>query len=164
VVAQLTPADDAGYVVLFTPARGFESFSSLAEMNRRLRETMAVGSWRKEFMSLLPRRYWGLSVMGVWPLQLVPINSEPLCEHTYDARLAKRALDIDWALSLDANPDHSARQLLAELDDAIRAPCPTSARAWNCAPSACSTVAWSTAPRPGIATRRATSARPWRGS
>ena len=27
VVAQLTPADDAGYVVLFTPARGFESFS-----------------------------------------------------------------------------------------------------------------------------------------
>lgn len=124
VVAQLTPADDAGYVVLFTPARGFESFSSLAEMNRRLRETIAVGSWRKEFMRLLPRRYWGLSVMGVWPLQLVPINSEPLCEHTYDARLAKRALDIDWALSLDANPDHSARQLLAELDDAIRAALP----------------------------------------
>ena len=55
---------------------------------------MAVGSWRQEFMSLLPRQYQGLSAMGVWPLLLTSIDGEPLCEHTYDARLAKRALDI----------------------------------------------------------------------
>lgn len=121
MVTQLTAADDVGYVVLFTPARGFESFGSLAEMNSQLREAMAVGSWRQEFMSLLPRQYQGLSAMGVWPLLLASIDGEPLCEHTYDARLAKRALDIDWALS---NPGPSAQHLLAELDAAIRAALP----------------------------------------
>ena len=121
VVTQLTAAEDVGYVVLFTPARGFESFGTLAEMNSQLREAMAVGSWRQEFMTLLPRQYQGLSAMGVWPLLLTSIDGEPLCEHTYDARLAKRALDIDWALS---NPGPSAQHLLAELDAAIRAALP----------------------------------------
>ncbi|XAZ52799.1 DUF6543 domain-containing protein [Pseudomonas simiae] len=59
--------------------------------------------------------------MGVWPLLLASIDGEPLCEHTYDARLAKRALDIDWALS---NPGPSAQHLLAELDAAIRTALP----------------------------------------
>jgi len=124
VVTQLTPADAVGYVVLFTPARGFESFSSLADMNTRLRDAMAVGTWRKEFISLLPQQYQALSAMGIWPLALAPIDGEPLCEHTYDARLAKRARDIDWALSLENNPGHSAQQLLTDLDDAIRAALP----------------------------------------
>ena len=124
VVTQLTSAADVGFVVLFTPARGFESFSSLADLNSRLRAAMTVNSWREEFMGLLPRQYQGLSAMGVWPLALVPINGEPLCEHTYDASLARRAQDIDWALSLENNASHSAQQLLADLDAAIRAALP----------------------------------------
>lgn len=124
VLSEKNTPGDLGYVVLFTPGRGFESFGSEADMSSRLRDAMAVDSWREEFMRLLPRQYQGLSAMGVWPLVLSPITGEPLCEHTYDASLAKRAEDIDWALSLANNPDHSAQQLLTELDNAISAALP----------------------------------------
>lgn len=124
VLSEKRTLDDLGYVVLFTPARGFESFPSVADMSSRLREAMAVDTWREEFMSLLPRQYQGLSAMGVWPLVLAPVEGEPLCEHTYDAILARRAEDIDWALSLANNPNHSGQQLLGELDHAISAALP----------------------------------------
>lgn len=124
VVTSLTTGQPVGKVLLFIPSYGLKAFSSLDEMNTCLHENMQVPSWREEFTNLLPLRYQHLGPAGIWPLELSQIDGEPLFEHTYDALLAKRTLDIDWVLSLEDNPTHSSRQLVEDLDRAIRSALP----------------------------------------
>ncbi|AZF07312.1 membrane-targeted effector domain-containing toxin [Pseudomonas sp. R5-89-07] len=124
VISTLTSTEAVGGVLLFTPRRGLDSFTSLADLNDRLRQSLDSPLGREEFADLLPRRYQSLATGAIWPLVLLPIEGEPVFEHAYDALLDKRSLDIDWALSLEDNPTHSARQLSADLERAITAAAP----------------------------------------
>ncbi|WP_223547875.1 membrane-targeted effector domain-containing toxin [Pseudomonas sp. A-B-19] len=124
VVNDLMSAQDVGQVLLFTPARGIESFNTLAELNTHLRQNMEHASGRSEFIDRLPTRYHALSPAGIWPLELSPIDDQPLFEHTFGALIAKRTQDIDRALSLVDNPQHDPAQLIAALDRAIRSALP----------------------------------------
>lgn len=124
VVNDLMSAQDVGQVLLFTPARGIESFNTLAELNTHLRQIMEHASGHNELIDRLPTRYHALSPAGVWPLELSPIDDQPLFEHIVGALIAKRTQDIDRALSLVDNPEHDPAQLIAALDRAIRSALP----------------------------------------
>ncbi|CRN03552.1 hypothetical protein [Pseudomonas sp. 34 E 7] len=124
VVDNLTSGEDLGQVLLFTPNRGLESFDSLAQLDQRLKPTLALPAGHEEFCQHLPVRYQALDVDDIWPLQLLPISGEPLFEHTYNAIIDKRSQDIEWALSLVENPLHEATQLQSALDDAVKAALP----------------------------------------
>lgn len=124
IVDSLTSEENLGQVLLFTPNRGLEAFDSLAELDQRLKATLALPAGREEFCRHLPVRYQALDVVDIWPLQLLPIDSEPLFEHTYNAIIDKRSQDIELALSLVGNPLHEATLLKSALDDAVKAALP----------------------------------------
>ncbi|MFS2198620.1 dermonecrotic toxin domain-containing protein [Pseudomonas sp. Pseusp3] len=124
VVNDLMSAQDVGQILLFTPARGIESFNTLAELDTHLRQNMEHASGRSEFIDRLPTRYHALSPAGIWPLELSPIDDQPLFEHTVGALIAKRTQDVDRTLSLVDNPQHDPAQLIAALDRAIRSALP----------------------------------------
>lgn len=88
-VSDLLTDQSAGFVVLFTPARGLELFNSLADLDAHLLDTMKHSISRGELMQLLPSRYHEIGTAGIWPLQLTPIDSQPLFEHIYDALIEK---------------------------------------------------------------------------
>ncbi|SIR73319.1 hypothetical protein SAMN05216509_4351 [Pseudomonas sp. B10] len=123
-VSDLLTDQSAGFVVLFTPARGLELFNSLADLDAHLLKTMQHSISRGELMQLLPSRYHDVGTAGIWPLQLAPIDSKPLFEHIYDALIEKRTLDIEYALSFAANPQQDGAVLIAELGRAIDAALP----------------------------------------
>ncbi|SDZ55153.1 membrane-targeted effector domain-containing toxin [Pseudomonas salomonii] len=124
VVADLTSGQSVGQVLLFTPNRGLEAFDSLAELDQRLKALLLLPAGREEFCRHLPVRYQALDVASIWPLHLLPIEGEPLFEHTYNALLDKRSQDIELALSLVNNPSHDAATLKAALDSAVKAALP----------------------------------------
>lgn len=124
VVESLTSGENLGQVLLFTPNRGLEAFDSLAQLDQQLKATLALPAGREEFCRHLPVRYQALDVDDIWPLQLLPIDGEPLFEHTYNAIIDKRSQDIDWALSLVENPLHEATLLKSALDNAVTAALP----------------------------------------
>ncbi|WP_448650409.1 membrane-targeted effector domain-containing toxin [Pseudomonas fluorescens] len=124
VVDNLESGEDLGEVLLFMPNRGLESFDSLAELDQGLKAIVALAAGRAEVCRHLPLRYQALDVAGIWPLELLPIEGEPLFEHTYNALLDKRRQDIDLALSLVDNPSHDATQLKVALDNAVKAALP----------------------------------------
>ncbi len=124
VVDNLTSKEDLGQVLLFTPNRGLEAFDSLAQLDQRLKATLALPAGHEEFCQHLPMRYQALDVDDIWPLQLLPIDDEPLFEHTYNAIINKRSQDIELALSLVENPLHEATLLQSALDNAVKAALP----------------------------------------
>ncbi|UXZ20912.1 membrane-targeted effector domain-containing toxin [Pseudomonas sp. YeP6b] len=124
VVDNLTSGEDLGQVLLFTPNRGLEAFDSLAELDQCLKASLGLPAGHAEFCRYLPVRYQALDVAGIWPLQLLPIEGEPLFEHTYNAMLDKRRQDVDLALSLVDNPLHDAALLKLALDNAVKAALP----------------------------------------
>ncbi|SEM32862.1 hypothetical protein SAMN04487857_101167 [Pseudomonas sp. ok272] len=124
VPSDLTSTLDVGHVMLFTPARGLESFDSLAQLNDRLLQTLEHPSARDEFMQQLPVRYHALSASGIWPLELSPINDTSVFEHTFAALIDKRMQDVERALSLDDNPEHDPARLIDALEHAIGAALP----------------------------------------
>lgn len=110
-----------GDVLLFTPSRGLEGFTSLKHLDRTLRERMGQAAWRQELLQHLPRRYQRLQAASIWPLALSPIDSVPLTEHTYSALQEKQRQDIDFALGLEAHPAPvSVAQMTLELHRALR--------------------------------------------
>ncbi|MHA6573173.1 membrane-targeted effector domain-containing toxin [Pseudomonas yamanorum] len=110
-----------GEVVLFTPSRGLEAFSSLKHLDRTLRERMGQAAWRQELLQHLPRRYQHLHTASIWPLVLSPVDSVPLNEHTYSALQEKQRQDIAFALGLDGHPAPTdVAQMALELDRALR--------------------------------------------
>ncbi|RON52793.1 toxin [Pseudomonas frederiksbergensis] len=119
VVHDLSDAQNVGHVLLFTPSRGIESFDSLAELDGHLQQHMLHSVARDEFLQMLPVRFHALSAEGIWPLQLSPIDSAPLFEHLYDAKIAKRAQDIERALSFVDNLEQDPARLTSALDRAI---------------------------------------------
>lgn len=119
VVTDLMASGNIGQVLLFTPSRGIESFDSLAALNTHLLQNMDHATGRNEFMAMLPTCYHALSVAGIWPLELSPIDAEPLFEHTHDALIEKRTQDIAQALSLTDNPQQNPARLIDALDRAI---------------------------------------------
>lgn len=124
VVDSLTSGENLGQVLLFTPNRGLEAFDSLAQLDQRLKATLALPAGREEFCRHLPVRYQALDVDDIWPLQVLPIDGEPLFEHTCNAIINKRSQDIEWALSLVENPLHEATLLKSALDNAVTAALP----------------------------------------
>lgn len=124
LVQTLADAESVGGVLLFTPFQGLESFDSLAALDASLLARMHIPAWRNRFNSLLPKAMQHLDRAGIWPLELELIEDKPLFEHLYDAQLDKRSLDIERALSLTDNPTQSARHLIRELDEAVRAALP----------------------------------------
>ncbi|CAM3147169.1 hypothetical protein SAMN04490207_2436 [Pseudomonas gessardii] len=122
--SDLTSAPPVGEVMLFTPARGIESFGSLAQLNTHLLQAMDAVAQRRAFMQLLPVRYRDITPGAIWPLALAPIHDKPLFEHTYNALIDKRTQDIERALSLVDNPGQDAAQLIDALDHAIAAALP----------------------------------------
>lgn len=124
VVDNLTSGTNLGQVLLFTPNRGLEAFDSLAQLDQRLKATLALLAGHEEFCQHLPVRYQALDVEDIWPLQLLPIEGEPVFEHTYNAIIDKRSQDIELALSLVENPLHEATLLQSALDNAVRAALP----------------------------------------
>lgn len=124
VVDNLTSGTNLGQVLLFTPNRGLEAFDSLAQLDQRLKATLALPAGHEEFCQHLPVRYQALDVEDIWPLQLLPIEGEPVFEHTYNAIIDKRSQDIELALSLVENPLHEATLLQSALDNAVRAALP----------------------------------------
>lgn len=124
VAEDLTTTANVGQVFLFTPSRGIEAFDSLAALDAHLLQNIEQAPGREEFMAMLPARYHALSPAGIWPLTLAPIDSEPLFEHTYDALIAKRTLDVERALSLEDNPQHDPARVIDALDRAIGAALP----------------------------------------
>ncbi|WLH82958.1 membrane-targeted effector domain-containing toxin [Pseudomonas sp. FP2338] len=124
VVDNLTSVENLGQVLLFTPNRGLEAFDSLVQLDQSLKATLALPAGRAEFCRHLPVRYQTLDVGDIWPLQLLPIDGEPLFEHTYNAIIDKRSQDIELALSLVDNPLHEATQLKSALDNAVTAALP----------------------------------------
>lgn len=132
-VTDLTSTHPVGEVMLYTPARGIECFGSLAQLNTQWLQAMDDAEQRRAFMQLLPARYGDITPGAIWPLVLTPINDKPLFEHTYNALIDKRTLDIERALSLEDNPAQDATQLIDALDRAITAALPDfSARlAWR---------------------------------
>ncbi|SDS48003.1 membrane-targeted effector domain-containing toxin [Pseudomonas prosekii] len=123
-VSDLLDPQSVGQVLLFTLSRGIEAFDSLSELNTHLLQSMDHPTGRDEFLQRLPTRYQALSAGGIWPLQLSPINNQPLFEHLYDKLLDKRSKDIERALSLEDNRQHDSAQLLGALDRAITAALP----------------------------------------
>ncbi|SDU33412.1 membrane-targeted effector domain-containing toxin [Pseudomonas orientalis] len=123
-VDSLTSGEDLGQVVLFTPSRGLETFDSLAQLDQRLKATLALPAGHKEFCRHLPAHYQALDVVDIWPLQLQRIEGEPLFEHTYNAIIDKRRQDIALALSLVENPLHDAMLLKSALENAVKAALP----------------------------------------
>lgn len=121
IAHDLTSGQDLGQVLLFTPNRGLEPFATLAELDQGLKVLLASAAGREEFCRHLPLRYQALDDVDIWPLQLLPIEGEPLFEHTYNAILDKRRQDIEQALSLDDNPLHDAVLLKTALDNALKA-------------------------------------------
>ncbi|VVM65135.1 hypothetical protein PS645_01479 [Pseudomonas fluorescens] len=124
VVDNLVSGQDLGQVLLFTPNRGLEPFDSLAELDLALKAILKVPAGRDEICRHLPVQYQALDAAGIWPLHLLPIEGEPLFEHTYTALLGKRRQDIDRALSLVDNPTQDAALLKSALEDAVKAALP----------------------------------------
>jgi len=122
--SDLSTAQDVGQVLLFTPARGIESFDSLALLDNHLLQSLDHPSGQREFKALLPVRYHALSAAGIWPLQLSPIVDKPLFEHTDGALIDRRTQDIDHALSLVDNPAQDPAHVINALDQAITAAMP----------------------------------------
>jgi hypothetical protein len=123
-VSDLLTDQSVGYVVLFTPTRGIEYFDSLADLDSHLLDYLKQAAGPDGFLHLLPTRYHNIGAAGIWPLQLTPIDSKPLFEHTYDTLIDKRMQDIERALSFDDNPQQEVALLLAALDRAIAASLP----------------------------------------
>ncbi|MDY0833443.1 membrane-targeted effector domain-containing toxin [Pseudomonas sp. SED1] len=110
-----------GDVVLFTPSRGLEAFTSLKHLDRTLRERMGQAAWRQELLQHLPRRHQHLHTASIWPLVLSPVDSVPLNEHTYSALQEKQRQDIAFSLGLDGHPAPTdVAQMALELDRALR--------------------------------------------
>lgn len=124
VPSSLTAPQDVGQVLLFTPARGVESFDSLALLDRRLHQQFEHPASTEEFRALLPVRYQALGSSGIWPLTLSPISDKPLFEHVNQVLIDRRTLDIERALSLVDNPDQNAAQLIEAVEHAIEAALP----------------------------------------
>lgn len=125
VIEDLSGDVKVGPILLFLPSRGLEAFDSLSELDTWLQQSLHSTARRQAFIDCLPQRYHGLSAAGIWPLALEKINGEPLFEHLYNARINKRSLDIERALSLIDNPEHSGKRLYQQLDQAIAAALPT---------------------------------------
>ncbi|TKJ70295.1 toxin [Pseudomonas sp. CFBP13508] len=123
-VSDLLTDQSVGFAVLFTPVRGLEFFSSLADLDSQLRASLNQPGGRDEFMSLLPTRYHDVGAAGIWPLRLAAIDSKPLFEHTYDALIEKRTQDIERALSFADNPQQDPKLLVSALERAIAAALP----------------------------------------
>jgi len=119
ILDDLATTQSVGYLLLFTPARGIEAFDSPKDLDARLLHYLQHPASRDEFRQMLPVRYHDLSAAGIWPLQLSPIDSQPLFEHACDVVAKKRTLDIERALSFADNPQQDPGQLLAALDQAI---------------------------------------------
>ncbi|MGY2263690.1 membrane-targeted effector domain-containing toxin [Pseudomonas sp. SDO5561_S422] len=110
-----------GDVLLFTPSRGLEAFTSLKHLDRTLQERMKQSAWRQELLQHLPRRYQHLRAASIWPLVPEPIDSLPLNEHTYSALQDKQHQDIAFALGLDGHPAPTdVARMTLELDQALR--------------------------------------------
>ncbi|PTT28580.1 toxin [Pseudomonas sp. HMWF021] len=124
VVSDLQAGQSVGSVLLFTPSRGIESFDSLAALDAHLRQGMGHAPTRDEFLQMLPTRYQGVGTTGIWPLNLMPIADKPLFEHTCDALINKRSMDIGRVLNFDDNPHKDSAKLLQALDLAIAAALP----------------------------------------
>ncbi|MFI8226801.1 toxin [Pseudomonas sp. NPDC085632] len=118
-VSDLLTDQSVGYVVLYTPARGLEYFDSLADLDSQLLDDFKHATGHDGFRRMLPTRYHNVGAAGIWPLQLSPIDSKPLFEHTYETLIDKRTQDIERALSFDDNPQRDASRLLMALDRAI---------------------------------------------
>ncbi|MFN3357039.1 MAG: toxin [Pseudomonas sp.] len=125
LVDALNSEANVGPVLLFLPSRGLEAFDSLLQLDTWLQQLLSHVDRRQAFIDCLPQRYQDLSAAGIWPLALENISSEPLFEHLYNARVHKRTQDIEWALSLIDNPEHSGQRLYHQLDQAIGAALPT---------------------------------------
>ncbi|WP_460062886.1 dermonecrotic toxin domain-containing protein [Pseudomonas sp. H2_H09] len=125
VVTNLSGDANVGPLLLFLPSRGLEAFDSLAQLDTWLQHAVHSASLRPAFADCLAQQYQALSVAGIWPLALEKIDDAPLFEHLYNARISKRTQDIERALSLIDNPEHSARQLYQYLDKAVGAALPT---------------------------------------
>ncbi len=123
-VDSLSATEPVGPVLLFTPSRGLEAFDSLHELERGLQSTLATRAGLAEFSTHLPVQYQHLDAIGIFPLELLPIEGEPLFEYTYQALLDKRAKDIEFALSLAEDNLCNAAQLKQHLDNAIDAALP----------------------------------------
>ncbi|NVZ72411.1 membrane-targeted effector domain-containing toxin [Pseudomonas costantinii] len=119
MVSDLTSTLDTGPVLFFTPSRGLEAFPSLPDLEQSLWAALKSPAGHAEITRHLPVRYQALDTLGIWPLQLQPIESEPLFEHTWNAILDKRRQDIDLALSLTHNPTHDTAILMMALDKAL---------------------------------------------
>ncbi|WP_379559195.1 hypothetical protein, partial [Pseudomonas sp. MD330_10] len=74
-------------VLLFTPARGVESFDTLALLDRRLHQQYEHPASTEEFRALLPVSYQALCSSGIWPLTLSPISDNPLYEHVNEVMI-----------------------------------------------------------------------------
>lgn len=123
-IDSLSSTDPVGPVLLFTPSRGLEAFDSLHELDQGLQSAMATHTGRAEFNRHLPVRYQHLETLEIFPLNLQPIEGEPLFEHAYQALLDKRTQDIDFALSLAEDGQLNAAQLQQQLDNAVNAALP----------------------------------------
>ncbi|MGY2290731.1 dermonecrotic toxin domain-containing protein [Pseudomonas sp. SDO528_S397] len=113
IISELTGGEDVGAVLLFTPSRGLEAFASLAELDQALLAAMTQPAGHREFIRHLPVRYQALDVAGIWPLELQPIDAEPLFEHTWNAVLDKRRQDVEDAVRGDV------QQRTQRLDQAL---------------------------------------------
>ncbi|KAF1007537.1 MAG: hypothetical protein GAK32_02272 [Pseudomonas fluorescens] len=118
-VKGLTGGEKVGDVLLFTPSRGLEAFTSLSELDQNLLDAMRSPDGREEFIRHIPARFQALNIAGIWPLELLSIEGEPLFEHTWNAVLDKRRQDVEHALSLDDKQQTSAldKALAAALPD-----------------------------------------------
>ena len=123
-VSHMDGGEHVGPVILFSPSRGIEAFETLRDLDQGLKTLMTQSAGREEFTQHLPVGYQHLDVAGIWPLELQPIEDMPLFEHTYQALLDKRALDINLALNQANEGQHTARQLYTALDAAIVAALP----------------------------------------
>ncbi|MFO2466411.1 membrane-targeted effector domain-containing toxin [Pseudomonas sp. 15FMM2] len=118
-VSSLDTDIDVGPVLLFTPTRGLESFTSLTQLDETLFECMRSGSSRNEVLGCLPREYQHLGASTLWPIGLSAITPGLVMEHTYNALQAKRTRDIEHILNAEKSPDLRPPQIVLELDRAV---------------------------------------------
>ncbi len=123
-VDHMSGDEKVGPVLLFSPSRGIEAFETLRDLDQGLKALMAQPAGREEFTRHLPVNYQHLDVAGIWPLTLQAIEGLPLFEHSYQALLDKRRLDIDLALNRADEGHCNAHQLQQALDSAIGAALP----------------------------------------
>ncbi|MFC6335732.1 membrane-targeted effector domain-containing toxin [Pseudomonas sp. CCM 7891] len=118
-VSSLDSDIDVGPVLLFTPNRGLESFTSLKQLNEALLQCMQAIWSRNEVLNCLPREYQHLGTSAIWPIGLSAIAPGDVIKHTYNALKAKRTQDIKHVLDAEKTPDLSPAQRVNELNQAM---------------------------------------------